>query len=146
MLQPGEETISVNIAHWKDIDGTMTKEDIAIGDVPAGLKKADAFTVDISLFGENPQIIFTQGEKSYAYNKETNPQLANIARGQISDVYGRTYLNIASFEATGALKELKFTSIRITSISSVSRYVLLISMLKEPITDRSSSIRMLFPW
>lgn len=111
MLQPGEETISVNIAHWKDIDGTMTKEDIAIGDVPAGLKKADAFTVDISLFGENPQIIFTQGEKSYAYNKETNPQLANIARGQISDVYGRTYLNIASFEATGALKELKFTSI-----------------------------------
>ena len=29
MLQPGEETISVNIAHWKDIDGTMTKEDIA---------------------------------------------------------------------------------------------------------------------
>lgn len=111
MLQPGEETISVNIAHWKDIDGTMTKEDIAIGDVPAGLKKADAFTVDISLFGENPQIIFTQGEESYAYNKETNPQLANIARGQISDVYGRTYLNIASFEATGALKELKFTSI-----------------------------------
>ena len=38
------------------------------------------------------------------------------------------------------------SSLLITSISSVSRYALLISILNDPTTDMSSSITMLFPW
>lgn len=70
------------------------------------------FTVDIALFGENPSITVKQGDKTCVYDKGSHAELANISRAQISDAYGRTYLNTASYAAgEGTLKELKFTSI-----------------------------------
>lgn len=114
MMQPGADSMNFNVFHWKEKDGALARTDIALGALPVegGLQAGVPFTVDIALFGENPSITVTQGDKTCVYDKESHAELANISRAQISDAYGRTYLNTASYAAgEGTLKELKFTSI-----------------------------------
>lgn len=114
MMQPGADSMNFNVFHWKEKDGALARTDIALGALPVegGLQAGVPFTVDIALFGENPSITVKQGDKTCVYDKGSHAELANISRAQISDAYGRTYLNTASYAAgEGTLKELKFTSI-----------------------------------
>lgn len=114
MFQPGAESMNVNIFHWKDNGtGAFAREDIALGALPAegGLNAAEPFTVEVSLLSETPFVRFTQGETVCEFNGETHATLKNVTKDQICDGYGRTYLNIASYAADGALKELSFSRI-----------------------------------
>lgn len=114
MLQPGAESMSFNVFHWKDNGtGAFVREDIALGplSMEGGLDMTEPFTVEIGLFGENPFVKVTQGSNVCEYNGETHVALKNVTKDQICDGYGRTYLNIASYAADGALKELTFSAI-----------------------------------
>ena len=113
MFQPGAESMNVNIFHWWDNGSGLTREDIALGPVmiAGGLNANEPFTVNISLFGENPTVEIKQGELVSAMNLESHPQLGNVKKEEIADSYGRVFMNVASYAADSALKELSFSKI-----------------------------------
>ena len=113
MFQPGAESMNVNIFHWWDNGSGLTREDIALGPVliEGGLNANEPFTVNISLFGENPTVEIKQGELVSTMNLESHPQLGNVKKEEIADSYGRVFMNVASYAADSALKELSFSKI-----------------------------------
>ena len=113
MFQPGGTSMNVNISHFANNGSSLVKEDIALGPIPTetGLNATLPFTVEMSLFVDAPYIKITQGDQVCVYDSESHPQLLNVKKEQVADAYGRVYLNIAAFEASGALKELTFDRI-----------------------------------
>lgn len=111
-LKPSGSKMAVDLFSWTEIDGTMTKTDIAIGDNPVGIDMGADFSLEMKLVGSSYEITFSNGMESHTYTAQTNAGLAVLSQSDISNSYGETFLNVTCYASDGDTKYLKFSNLK----------------------------------